>query len=42
VGLEEKIPARSDVALVGDFQPTGFKHNGFKTGVKPEHHSLNK
>lgn len=39
-GLEDKIPAHSDVTLVGDYQPTNFKFNGFKTGVKPEEHQL--
>jgi len=36
VGLEDKIPAQSDVSLVGDYQPSDFKNNGFKTGVRPE------
>src|SRR5262245_37541511 len=39
-GLEDKIPARSDVALVGDYQPSNFKFNGFKPGVKPAEHEL--
>jgi hypothetical protein len=36
VGLEDKIPAKSDVSIVGDYQPSNFKNNGFKTGVKPD------
>jgi type 1 glutamine amidotransferase len=40
VGLEDKIPAKSDVTLVGDFQPSNFKFNGFKPGVKPAEHEL--
>ncbi len=36
VGMEDKIPAKSDVTLVGDYQPSNFKNNGFKTGVKPD------
>jgi type 1 glutamine amidotransferase len=36
VGLEDKIPAKSDVTLVGEYQPSDFKNNGFKTGVRPE------
>jgi hypothetical protein len=36
VGLEGKIPEKSNVALVGEYQPSSFKHNGFKPGVKPE------
>jgi hypothetical protein len=39
-GLENKIPAKSNVTLVGDYQPTNFKFNGFKTGVKPEDHAM--
>ncbi|MFM8584479.1 MAG: ThuA domain-containing protein [Planctomycetaceae bacterium] len=34
-GLEDKIPARSDVALVGRFEPLPFKFNGAAKGVKP-------
>lgn len=40
VGLEDKIPEKSDVTVVGDYQPTNFKFNGFKPGVKPEEHVL--
>jgi len=40
VGLEDKIPSQSDVALVGDYQPTNFKFNGFIPNVKPEAHQL--
>jgi type 1 glutamine amidotransferase len=40
VGLEDRIPAKSDVTLIGDYQPTNFKFNGFKPGVKPEEHEL--
>jgi type 1 glutamine amidotransferase len=39
-GLEDKIPAKSDVTVVGDYQPTNFKFNGFKPGVKPAEHEL--
>jgi hypothetical protein len=39
-GLEAKIPAKSDVALVGDYQPSNFKFNGFQPGVKPQAHEL--
>jgi hypothetical protein len=41
VGLEDKIPEKSNVALVGEYQPSNFKHNGFKPGVKPEDLKLN-
>jgi type 1 glutamine amidotransferase len=40
VGLEEKIPERSKVDLVGDYQPSNFSFNGFKRGVKPADHEL--
>src|SRR5260221_544045 len=35
VGREGKIPAKSDVRLVGEYTPTAFKMDGFKKGVKP-------
>src|SRR5207244_8269064 len=40
IGLEDKIPAKSGVALVGDYQPSDFKNNGFKTGMRPEEHAM--
>ncbi len=39
-GLEESIPDKANVDLVGDYQPSNFKFNGFKPGVKPEEHRL--
>lgn len=35
VGLEGKIPEKSNVEYVGEFKPLPFKGNGFKQGVKP-------
>jgi hypothetical protein len=35
VGLESKIPSKSNVELVGAFEPRPFRNNGFKPGVKP-------
>lgn len=35
VGLEEQIPQRSDVAIVGTFEPSPFRNNGFRAGVRP-------
>jgi type 1 glutamine amidotransferase len=35
VGLEDKIPPKSDVSLVGEFHPLPFGFGGFKKGVKP-------
>ena len=37
-GLE--VPAKADVALVGEFQPTMYGFGGFIKGVKPEVHAL--
>ena len=35
VGLEDKIPEKSDVNLVGTYEPRPFRNDGFKKGVKP-------
>lgn len=35
LGLEDKIPAKSNVAIVGEFRPTNFGFNGFIKGKKP-------
>ena len=37
-GLE--VPAKADVTVVGDFQPTMYGFGGFIKGVKPEAHAL--
>ncbi|HVK16965.1 MAG TPA: ThuA domain-containing protein [Fimbriiglobus sp.] len=34
--MEDRIPAKSNVSLVGEFRPSPFRNNGFKKGVKPE------
>ena len=39
-GLESHIPPKSNVNLVGEFQPLPFKHGGFKPGVKPADHAM--
>jgi hypothetical protein len=36
LGMEDRIPAKSDVDIVGEFKPSPFRPNGFKKGVKPE------
>ena len=36
VGLEDQIPAESDVSIVGEFAPHPFGNNKFTKGVKPE------
>ena len=38
VGLEDKIPEKANVDLVGDYKPTKFGFNGAVKGVKPESH----
>jgi type 1 glutamine amidotransferase len=35
VGLGEKVPAKSNVAIVGEYKPTPFKFGAHKKGVKP-------
>jgi hypothetical protein len=35
LGLEDKIPAKNDVEIVGEWHPTKFGFNGYKKGVKP-------
>jgi type 1 glutamine amidotransferase len=35
VGLEKKIPARSNVEIVGEYKPLPFRFGGFQKGVKP-------
>jgi len=40
VGLEDQIPEKSNVAVVGDYQPSNFKFGGAKKGVRPEDHAL--
>ncbi len=35
LGMEKKIPARSNVDLVGDYQPNGIGVKKFKAGLKP-------
>lgn len=36
VGREDRIPARSDVTLVGEYDPHPFRTRGFTKGIKPE------
>jgi len=40
VGLEDKIPQKSCVEIVGRYEPSGFGFNGYKKGVKPSDHAL--
>jgi type 1 glutamine amidotransferase len=36
LGLEDKIPEKTNVEIVGEYKPLPFKFNGHKPGVKPE------
>jgi type 1 glutamine amidotransferase len=36
LGMEDQIPAKSDVAIVGEYHPLPFKFGGHKKGVRPE------
>jgi hypothetical protein len=40
VGLREKIPASSDVSLVGRYEPSPFRFGGFKKGLKPADYAI--
>jgi hypothetical protein len=42
VEMEGKILERSEVGLVGKFEPSPFKFGGFKKGVKPADLALEK
>jgi len=35
LGMEDKIPARTNVDLVGEYKPLPFKFGGFAKGVRP-------
>lgn len=37
--MEEKIPEKANVDLVGEYNPSKFSFGGFKKGVKPEDHA---
>jgi type 1 glutamine amidotransferase len=34
--MEDQIPPKSNVDIVGDYRPTPFGHSGFAKGIKPE------
>ncbi|HEY7426499.1 MAG TPA: ThuA domain-containing protein [Gemmataceae bacterium] len=40
VGMEDKIPAKANVEIVGEFKPSPFKLGGYKKGVKPSDHAM--
>jgi hypothetical protein len=33
--LDMKVPEKADVSIVGDYQPSAFRGNGFRPGMKP-------
>jgi type 1 glutamine amidotransferase len=35
LSMEDEIPQRAEVSIVGPFEPRPFAHNGFKKGVRP-------
>ena len=35
LGLEDQIPAKSNVEVVGKYAPTPFRGGGYTKGVKP-------
>ncbi len=41
LGLEDKIPAKAKVDLVGDYNPNPIHDGGFKKNVKPSDYQLN-
>lgn len=40
VGMEDQIPAKTQVDLVGEYKPSPFRFNGFVKGRKPSDHAL--
>ena len=38
--LEDEIPAKSNVAFVGKYEPNPIREGGFKKNVKPIEYSL--
>jgi len=40
VGMQDKIPAKAKVDIVGEYQPRPFKFAGHKRGVKPSGHAM--
>lgn len=40
VGLENKLPAKADVTIVGEYVPTRYSFNGYTKGKKPSDFAL--
>ena len=41
VGMEDRIPERANVDLVGEYNPTNFGFNKYQPGLKPSDFVLN-
>jgi hypothetical protein len=39
-GMEDKVPDRAKVDLVGEYKPLPFRFNGYEKGRKPEDFAL--
>ncbi len=42
LGMEDQIPEKSNVEIVGKYEPRPFRNNGFQPGLKPADHKLEK
>ncbi len=40
LGMEDRIPERSKVDLIGEYKPLPFRFGGFAKGVKPSDHAM--
>lgn len=40
MGMEDKIPARNKVDLVGEYDPSDIGFGGHKRGLKPSDHKM--
>ncbi len=40
MGMEDKIPAKGDVTIIGEYNPNNIGFGGFKKGLKPADHRL--
>lgn len=42
VGMEDRIPERSNVEIVGEYDPSPFAFGGFRKSVKPSDHAMDR
>lgn len=40
LGMEDRIPAKNDVTIVGEYNPNDIGFGGFKKGIRPADHRL--